>query len=61
MSYIIILVTETTKDILSFLLKNPDVVIAAGGGVSVLIIMLNVAILVILLTQRTKIKKMKGK
>ena len=61
MTYIFILATETTKHILSFLLKNPEVVIAVGGGVSVLIIMLNIAILVILLTQRTKIKAMKGK
>ena len=61
MSYIFILNIETTKDILSFLLKNPVVVIAVGGVVSVLTILLNIAILVILLTQRTKIKAMKGK
>ena len=35
--------------------------IAVGGGVSVLVIVLNIAVLVILLTQRTKIKAMKGK
>ena len=61
MSYSFILVSELTKDILSFLLKSPEVVIAVGGGLSVLIIMLNIAILSILLTQRTKIKAMKGK
>ena len=61
MSYSFILVSELTKDILSFLLKSPEVVIAVGGGLSVLIIMLNIAILFILLTQRTKIKAMKGK
>ena len=61
MSYSFILVSELTKDILSFLLKSPEVVIAVGGGLSALIIMLNIAILFILLTQRTKIKAMKGK